>query len=67
MEKTGAQSIWNDPRLREHMAFIGSKGGRAKGECKRRSREQYAKVAEIQRERWKRYRAAKAAKKESGK
>ena len=41
------------------MAFIGSKGGRAKGESKRRSREQYAKVAEAQRERWKRYRAAK--------
>ena len=67
MEKTGAQSsIWNDPRLREHMAFIGSKGGRAKGESKRRSREQYAKVAEAQRERWKRYRKAKEAAAKSG-
>ena len=48
------------------MAFIGSKGGRAKGESKRRSREQYAKVAEAQRERWKRYRKAKEAAAKSG-
>ena len=68
MEKTVAQSIWNDPRLREHMALIGSKGGRTTGSAKARKlgREHYAKLAEIQRERWKRYRRAKEAAARSG-
>ena len=70
MTQTVAQSVWNDPRLREHMAFIGSKGGRKGGRktgaSKRRSREHYAKIAEIQRERWKRYRKAKEASIRSG-
>ena len=54
----------------EYLAFIGSKGGRKGGRktgaSKRRSREHYAKIAEIQRERWKRYRKAKEASIRSG-
>lgn len=50
--------------ISDYMAFLGSKGGRKGGKTfgapKRRSREHYAKIAEIQRERWKRYRAHKA-------
>ena len=52
-----------DPKISDYMAFIGSKGGRKGGKVtgapKRRSREHYERIAEIQRERWKRYRAAK--------
>jgi hypothetical protein len=54
-----------DPKVSEYLAHIGSKGGRVGGKAtgapKRRSREHYAKIAEIQRERWKRYRKAKEA------
>ena len=46
--------------ISEYMAKIGSKGGRsggkAKGSAKRRSKEHYAKIAEIQRKRWQKYR-----------
>lgn len=68
MSKTVGQSIWEDPRLREHMASIGSKGGRTTGAPKARKmgREHYAKLAEIQRERWKRYRKAKEAAAKNG-
>ena len=56
--------------MSDYLAFIGSKGGRKGGKVtgasKRRSREHYARIAEIQRERWKRYRAAKAASIRSG-
>ena len=50
------------------MALIGSKGGRTTGSAKARKlgREHYAKLAEIQRERWKRYRKAKEAAIKSG-
>ena len=68
MSKTVGQSIWEDPRLREHMASIGSKGGRTTGAPKARKmgREHYERIAEIQRERWKRYRKAKEASIRSG-
>ena len=50
--------------ISEYMAKIGSKGGRSggktKGSAKRRSREHYAKIAEIQRKRWQKYRQNKA-------
>ena len=59
-----------DPKISEYMAFIGSKGGRKGGKVtgapKRRSREHYERIAEIQRERWKRYRKAKEAAAKSG-
>ena len=59
-----------DSKVSEYLAFIGSKGGRKGGKTsgapKRRSREHYAKIAEIQRERWKRYRKAKEAAIRSG-
>jgi hypothetical protein len=53
--------------IRRYLAFIGSKGGRiggpkggkATGASKRRSREHYARIAEIQRERWRKWRLAK--------
>jgi hypothetical protein len=61
--KTGACSIWEDLRFRKHMALIGSKGGRkggkATGASKRRSREHYARIAEIQRQRWRKWRLAR--------
>ena len=55
-----------DENIKEYLAFIGSKGGRKTGASKRRSREHYAKIAEIQRERWNRYRKAKEASIRSG-
>lgn len=59
-----------DPKISDYMAFIGSKGGRKGGKVtgapKRRSREHYERIAEIQRERWKRYRKAKEAAVKSG-
>ena len=55
-----------DENIKEYLAFIGSKGGRKTGASKRRLREHYAKIAEIQRERWKRYRKAKEASIRSG-
>lgn len=59
-----------DPKISDYMAFIGSKGGRKGGKVtgapKRRSREHYERIAEIQRERWKRYRKAKEAAAKSG-
>lgn len=59
-----------DPKISDYMAFIGSKGGRKGGKVtgapKRRSREHYERIAEIQRERWKRYRKAKEAATKNG-
>lgn len=59
-----------DPKISDYMAFIGSKGGRKGGKVtgapKRRSREHYERIAEIQRERWKRYRKAKETAAKSG-
>ena len=57
-----------DEKIKEYLAFIGSKGGRTTGSAKARKmgREHYAKIAEIQRERWKRYRKAKEASIRSG-
>ena len=52
--------------ISEYMAHIGSKGGqkggKAKGASKRRSKEHYAKIAEIQRKRWAKYRAERRQK-----
>jgi len=59
MNSDDIKSFWKNPAVRKYMAFIGSKGGKAKGASKVRSQEQYAKVAEAQRERWRKYRAAK--------
>lgn len=52
-----------DPKVSEYLAHIGSRGGRTTGAPKARKmgREHYLKIAEIQRERWKRYRKAKEA------
>lgn len=59
-----------DPKISNYMAFIGSKGGRKGGKVtgapKRRSREHYERIAEIQRERWKRYRKSKEAAAKNG-
>jgi len=57
-----------DPKVSEYLAHIGSKGGRTTGPHKARKmgREHYAKIAEIQRERWKRYRKAKEAAAKNG-
>ena len=40
-----------DEKIKEYLAFIGSKGGRTTGSAKARKmgREHYAKIAEIQR------------------
>lgn len=52
--------------ISDYMAHIGSKGGmrggKATGKAKRRSPEHYAKIAEIQRRRWAKYRAEKGKK-----
>ena len=57
-----------DEKIKEYLAFIGSKGGRTTGSAKARKmgREHYAKIAEIQRERWRKYRKAKEASIRSG-
>ena len=49
--------------ISDYMAFLGSKGGRVTGATKARSSDQARKAVA---ERWKRYRAAKAASIRSG-
>jgi hypothetical protein len=50
-----------DSKISDYLAFIGSKGGRTTGSHKARKmgREHYARVAEIQRERWRKWRLAR--------
>jgi hypothetical protein len=45
-----------DKIIREYMAQIGSVGGRTKGPSKRRAKEHYEKIRQVQLERWRRYR-----------
>jgi len=52
-----------DEKIKEYLAFIGSKGGRVTGASKARTSEQARKAVQ---ERWKRYRKAKEASIRSG-
>ena len=52
-----------DEKIKEYLAFIGSKGGRVTGASKARTSEQARKAVQ---ERWKRYRKAKEAAARSG-
>ena len=47
-----------DEAVRKYLSEIGKKGGSVKGSCKARklSREHYAKVGKVQRERWDKFR-----------
>ncbi|NBW19464.1 MAG: hypothetical protein EBR82_66965 [Caulobacteraceae bacterium] len=52
-----------DEKIKEYLAFIGSKGGRVTGASKARTSEQARKAVQ---ERWNRYRKAKEAAAKSG-
>ena len=52
-----------DEKIKEYLAFIGSKGGRVTGASKARTSEQARKAVQ---ERWRKYRKAKEASIRSG-